>query len=57
MTRKKLIKKIRYAFLQLGMASFDTRNIAYCRDLPNKELTNEDRWKLIEKVMLDTLGK
>lgn len=56
MTRKKLIKKARYAFLKFGMASFDARQIAYCRDLPNK-LTNEERWKLLEKVMLERVGK
>jgi hypothetical protein len=46
MTRKKLIKKVRYLFFKLGIPSCDARTIAYCRDLPIKQ-TNEERWQKV----------
>jgi hypothetical protein len=46
MTRKKLIKKVRYLFFKLGVPSCDARTIGYCRDLPER-YTNEERWQMI----------
>lgn len=51
MTRKKLIKKTRYFFLQMGLANLNPNKISYCRDLPNKNLTNEERWKILENML------
>lgn len=51
MTRKKLIKKTRYFFLQMGLANLNPNKISYCRDLPNKKLTNEERWKILENML------
>ena len=50
MTRKKLIKKIRYLFFKLGVPSCDVRAISYCRDLSIK-YTNEERWQAIRGVV------
>ena len=51
MTRKKLIKKTRYAMMLLGLHKVDARKISYCNELPDRFMTNKDRWDMLENIL------